>query len=334
MLNSDIFFGNAREKSFVDLTQYEAVTISFDSGGSGGGAFFMGFVSELAKHPNFISHLKLVTGVSAGGYAAYFLATGRTKEAYRFWRQVCLISNVIKHGGMQSNLQILTRELLGRFSPTTLLPLKIFTKLMPSTAPTSERPSIIDRISSRFGFKVKEFVYWMIGINNHDYQFCFDSTQTATAETDKYKVNSLLEKVLIGGARFLPILMGPAIKISNSEAASIGEKCGGIVHDYGIMTMLGGLEDIVPNFSQVKTLHFVIVGQHSDEYFWNSLRRAKIKKLIRHTTSTVMLIHSCEPLPRGLCGVPNWLSIKQKNLDVSRAIGVETARAFIHHFVK
>ena len=144
----------------------------------------------------------------------------------------------------------------------------------------------------------------------------------------------LLEKVLVGGARFLPMLMGPTVKITRAEAALAGEDNGGIVHDYGLMTLLGGLEDIVPAFAHKQTLHFVIVGQHGEEYFWNSLRRVKIKKLIRHTTSTVMLIHSNKPLPRGLFGIPNWLSVSQRNLDSSRIIGIETAKQFVSYFSK
>lgn len=329
----DLFIGSVSEQKLLDVRLYDEITISFDSGGSGGGAYFMGFVTELAKHKRFLKHITLITGVSAGAYAGFFLATQQTKKAIPFWQQVCSPVRVLQSKSMQKNITILTHELFKETTINFTTPYRVFAKLMPSTSPTELRPTLYDRISSRFGFKAKEFIYWILGIARHDYTFCVNTKKLSRTKKNTTIKQELLKKTLIGGARFLPILMGPTIKISSSEAKVVGEENGGIIHDYGMITLLGGLENILPEYKKKKCLHIVIVGQNSSESFWNSLRRTKIKKCIRNSNNVVILLPTIRPLPRGIFGLPNWLSSNRHVLDESNTIGIQTAKNFVTQFI-
>jgi hypothetical protein len=325
-----VFMSEPDEDMVLSQTKFSYITISFDAGGSGGGAYFMGFVRALADYPELLPTIDHVTGVSAGGFAAYFLASKRTREACRFWKRICSPRSILRLASIQKNISEATNELLTRHNPPMAIPLTIYAKLMPSTNPRIPTPTWRDRLSSRFGFKVLEFIYWSIGIKSHDTEFALTLTRGLLEEN----AGVLLRKILVGGSRFLPIIMGPAVKISRTEAISQKESAG-IVHDYGMITLLGGVESLIPQYSSYSkpTLHFVIVSQEQNEQFWNSLRRSKIRKLVRkHSFATVVLITAKRPLPRAWHRLPNWMSIEPWLLKDSYAIGKATGREFAERY--
>ena len=223
-----------------------------------------------------------------------------------------------------------TKDLLHRYNPPLKTPLTIYAKLLPSTKPGQLKPSLADRLSSRFGFKVKEFICWLVGITDPDTEFAYTETSEQTT-SDQITIRS---KVLVGGARFLPFLMGPTIKISQTEAAPYVET-GGIIHDYGMITLLGGAESLIPTYAQSgRTLHFIVVSQPASELFWNGLRTAKLKNVQALTpTATAMLVTPTKPLPRAWHHLPNWLSVEPVILEQSYQIGKETAEQFVAQLV-
>jgi hypothetical protein len=325
-----VFMSEPDEDMVLQQTKFSHITISFDAGGSGGGAYFMGFVRSLADYPELIPTIDHVTGVSAGGFAAYFLASKRSREAFRFWKRVCNPKHILRLGSIQRNITDATKEIIARHTPPITIPLTIYAKLMPSTNPRIAQPTWYDRLSSRFGFKVIEFIYWSMGIKSHDREFALTLTRGPLPEQAK----SLLEKVLVGGARFLPIIMGPAVKISRTEAVAQKESAG-IVHDYGMITLLGGVESLIPKYATQNgsTLHFVVVSQEQNEQFWNSLRRNKIRKLVRrYPSATVVLITAKKRLPQAWHHLPNWMSIEPWLLKDSYTIGRASGREFAERF--
>jgi hypothetical protein len=127
--------------------------------------------------------------------------------------------------------------------------------------------------------------------------------------------------------------MGPVIKITEPEGAALGEPCG-IVHDYGLITLLGGVESIIRTYTTNQpTLHFIVVTQDQNESFWNELRRRKIRKILGLSPhATIILIPALVPLPRTWHRLPNWMTVRKNVLHASYDIGKQTAKEFVTRF--
>ena len=320
------------------MSEYSNITLTFVSGGSGGGAYYSAILEGFQKHPKIFKKIIHTTGVSAGGVAAYCLATHQIDKNLEVWKDITF-SNVVKSKGMQNcvesalkknlNLDLykdVEKNILSKNNFKKIMNFDIFAFYFPSQ--TSNKITFKDRILSRFAYHLAYHFFHGTSIKR----------KIISASNKHLKYPHLLSKIMMGGARFFPPLMGPTLKIFENELHHFSRKTSGILADYS-NTSFTPLELLPKNQKEElfnsDSLHFIFTSfkDEKDVLGFRKGRMKSIKKLKKeYPKAQIVVIHPNKALGTCYGILPYYMCISNKRLYDYYEIGKETMNDFFKNF--